>query len=91
VPWLDTNVLEDHDASIYTSEMLVSNYHTTWCNNPQNYKLYLHCHENFKSCIRGKAVLCVLLASALSIPTILSSIGNIRFINKCFAKGFSQQ
>jgi hypothetical protein len=33
VVWLfDTNIMEDHAA--------------TWCNNPENHKFYLHCHED---------------------------------------------
>jgi hypothetical protein len=28
---------------------LVSNHHTTQCNNPENHKFHLHCCENLKS------------------------------------------
>jgi hypothetical protein len=28
------------------SKMLVSNHHTTWCNNLENHEFCLHCHEN---------------------------------------------
>jgi hypothetical protein len=32
-----------------TSEMLVSNHHTTWHKKPENNDFYLHCHENLIS------------------------------------------
>jgi hypothetical protein len=36
----------------WSSEMLVSSNHTTWHNNLENHKFYLHHNGNLKSCIR---------------------------------------
>jgi hypothetical protein len=43
-PW-STSTMKMEAA--WSSEILVSNHHTT--QNPENHKFYLHCHENLKS------------------------------------------
>jgi hypothetical protein len=57
----DGFALKTEAASL--SEMLVSNHHTTWSNNPGNHKFYLHHRENLKSCFRLLISNCPLAAN----------------------------
>jgi len=42
-----------------SSETLVSDHHTTHCNNPKNYEFYLQCHQNIKFCFSWNGFLLI--------------------------------